>query len=175
MKWKQLLNSLLLFTAVLAAVGVVGYVIIPSWTVTASAVSSGSPQQIWAWYTDPADVPQWDHLVKQVIAHGPFKVNTQGENIPYSGPVMHWTLTEVSVNKSYTETSRLPLATLEATHVVSVQDSVTHITHGITVHGPAAWLYRLLFRKQIDDGMHQAITDLAAGAASGLPHAGGRR
>ena len=110
-----------------------------------------------------------------MIAHGPFEVDTKGENIPYSGPVMHWTLTQVSVNKSYTETSGLPLATLEATHVVFVQDNVTHITHGITVHGPAAWVYRFLFRKQIDDGMRQAINDLAAGARNALPHTGDGR
>lgn len=174
-KWKQVVKGFLLFVGFLAAVGVVGYLIVPSWTVTASTVSSASPQQIWAWYTDTPDVPQWDHLVKQVIAHGPFEANTQGENIPYSGPVMHWTLTQVAVNKSYTETSRLPLATLEATHVVSVQDNVTHITHGITVHGPTAWVYRFLFRKQIDDGMRQAIKDLAAGAPNGLPHSGAGR
>lgn len=88
---------------------------------------------------------------------------------------MHWTLTQVAVNKSYTETSRLPLATLETTHVVSAQQNITHITHGITVHGPDAWVYRFLFRKQIDVGMRQAINDLAAGAPNGLPHTGGGR
>lgn len=175
MKLKRVVRGFLLFAGFLAAVGVVGYLIVPSWTVTASTVSTASPQQIWAWYTDTQDVPQWDHLVKHVIAHGPFEVNTRGENIPYSGPVMRWTLTQVVVNKSYTETSRLPLATLEATHVVFVQDNITHIKHGITVHGPAAWAYRFLFRKQIDDGMLQAINDLAAGAPNGLPHTAGRR
>jgi hypothetical protein len=168
-------KEFIFLVVVLVAVGIVGYAIVPSWTVMATAVSSASPQQIWAWYIDTPDVPQWDHLVKQVIAHGAFELGTQGENIPYSGPVMHWTLTQLAVNRSYTETSRLPFATLEATHVISVKDNVTQITHGITVYGPAAWVYRFLFRKQIDDGMRQAIHDLAAGAPRGLPHTGGGR
>ena len=82
---------------------------------------------------------------------------------------MRWILTEVSVDKSYTETSHLPLATLEATHVIAVHDQATYIMHGITVHGPAAWIYRLLFEKQIASGMKQAIDALASGAPNGLP------
>lgn len=148
-----------------------GYMAVPSWTVSASAMSKATAHQIWAWYTDTAEVPRWDPLVKEVISHGPFQVNTQGENIPYSGPAMRWTLTEVSVDRSYTESSRLPLATLEATHTISSQDHITKIEHGITVHGPAAWVYRILFGRKVEVGMRRAIDLLAAHASDGSPDA----
>ncbi len=147
----------------------IGYAVVPEWSVTAAEVTEATPEQVWAWYVDTPDVPKWDHLVKQVVTHGAFQVGTTGENIPVSGPPMSWILTEMQQDRSYTEVSKLPFATLEANHLLKPQGSSTRIEHGITVRGPAAWIYRILFRTKISNGMMDAMHALATGAPRGLP------
>ena len=53
---------------VLASIEMIGWLAIPSWSLTSSATTSARPDQVWAWYEDTRDWPHRDHLVDKVDA-----------------------------------------------------------------------------------------------------------
>lgn len=154
--------------AVLLGIEMVGWWAIPAWSITASSVSRATPQQIWSWYADTRDWPNWDHLVNRVESKGPFVTGTVGIS-QSSGLTSSSKLADVRENISYTEILRLPLATLTATHELLPTPQGTRIKHGIRVAGPAAWVLYLVKREQLQQGMNEAMHRLATHAADGLP------
>ena len=152
----------------LLAIELTGWLILPSWSIAASAVSPARPQQIWDWYVDTRDWPHWDHLVDAVESNGPFASGTTG--ISRSGGLtMRSELSDVRSPDAYTEVLRMPLATLTATHALTPTREGTRIEHGMKVEGPAAWILFVLQRRVLQDGMNDAIHRLAMHAADGLP------
>lgn len=150
---------------------IVGSVITPSWRVDASELSDATPKQIWAWYADADRTPNWDHLVKVRLINGPFAAGTNGSNQGNGGPPFPWTFTEVVTENHYTEVTRLPLANLTATHVLTPVAGGTRIDHALIVAGPLAWVYRLAFYGSFKPGIQSAVHRLAVGAAHGPPPA----
>lgn len=154
--------------AVACGVELPGWLILPSWSIVASAVSPASQQQVWDWYVDTQDWPHWDHLVDAVESTGPFRSGTTG--VSRSGGLnMKSELADVRGPDAYTEVLRMPLATLTATHALTPTQEGTRIEHGMTVDGPAAWILFILKRGELQAGMNDAIRRLAMHAADGLP------
>jgi hypothetical protein len=148
---------------------IVAAAIRPTWTYSVSRVSDATPAQIWAWYADTNDVPKWNPLLKGVVMHGSFAAGGWGQDIPTVGPTMDFTLTSVLAPQTYTESINLPMASVESSHVLTTVGNQTRIQHGMTMTGSMAWAYELFLRKKIEAGMNQAIDNLAANAAHGLP------
>ena len=146
-----------------------GALLVPSWQVDASEVSHATPAQIWVWYSDAGRTPNWDHLVKIRAIKGPFATGTPGSNQGNGGPAFPWTFTDVVTDQHYTEVTRLPLATLTATHVLTPVVGGTRIDHALIVAGPLAWLYRLALGSSFQTGIHEALHRLATGAPHGPP------
>lgn len=157
--------------AVLAIVELVGWVTMPTWQVVASEVSPASPSQIWRWYDDSSRTPNWDYLVERRTVSGPFQTGTHGANKAVGGPSFPWVYTDVRTDHGYTEVTDLPLATLTATHELSVTQNGTRIDHALVVAGPLAWLFRFALYNQFEQGIHAAMHRLATGAALGPPPA----
>ncbi len=152
--------------AVLVATEISGWVAVPSWSISSSAVSRATPQQIWAWYEDTKDWPNWDHLVDQVQTDGPFETGTLGKSSS-GGMSVTSELTDVREYRCYTENMRLPLATLTATHELVHTTTGTRNEHGIEIKLPGAWIFYLLKRRTLQDGMDDAMRRLTAHAADG--------
>ncbi len=148
---------------------IAGAVLTPSWRVDATEVSPATPEQIWVWYSDAERTPNWDHLVTVRAINGPFATGTAGSNQGTDGPAFPWTFTDVAPNRHYTEVTRLPLASLTATHVLTPVANGTRVDHALIVAGPLAWLYRIVFYASFEAGIHEALHRLAAGAAQGPP------
>lgn len=155
----------------LLLITLVGAMLTPSWRVQASEISRASPRQIWAWYANSGRTPNWDHLVSVRTMAGPFATGTRGSNRGESGPAFAWIFTDVVTNDHYTEVTKLPLATLTATHVLTPVPNGTRIDHALIVAGPFAWLYRFLFYSSFEPGIHSALHRLASGADHGPPPA----
>lgn len=154
--------------ALLLGIEVAGWVVLPSWSIAASAVSPATPRQLWAWYADTRDWPHWDHLVDRVDAEGPFMTGTVGSSRS-GGLSMRTELVEVREPAGYTERLRLPAATMTTTHVLTRTAGGTRIDHGIAVDGPGAWILFLVEREALRQGMDDALRRLATRAADGLP------
>jgi hypothetical protein len=156
--------------AIIGALGLMaGAVLAPSWRVEAREVSRATPEQIWLWYTDSRRTPYWDHLVTSRKIHGPFATGTTGSTQGNGGPAFPWVFTDVVTDNHYTEVTRLPLARLTATHVLTPVANGTRIDHALIVTGPLAWLYRLAFYRSFESGVQSALHRLATGAAQGPP------
>lgn len=162
-----------LFAAV-AVVETAGWLALPSWSIAASGVSRATPQQVWSWYADTQHWPDWDHLVDQVQSDGPFVTGSIGKSIS-GGMSVTTELTDVRENRGYTEVMHLPLATLIATHELVPTTAGTRIEHGIKIKGPGAWIIYLLKRRNLQEGMNDAMQRLAARAADGPAFAACRK
>jgi hypothetical protein len=155
--------------AVLLVIESIGYAAVPSWSARRSADSSASASQVWRWYADPADWPNWDRLVQRVTPNGPFADGTTGWNLS-NGIPMSSTLFDVVPNHRYVEVIQAPLATLTATHDIdALPGGGTRIDHGMIVSGPLAWLYAFAARASLVDGMQQALQRLATHASQPPP------
>ena len=154
--------------AVSLAIELTGWLVVPSWTIAASAVSPATQPQVWSWYVDTRDWPHWDHLVDAVESSGPFTSGTTGSSRS-GGLTMRSELTNVQSGRAYTEVLHMPLATMTATHALTPTEEGTRIEHGMKVEGPAAWLLFVLKRRELQAGMNDAIQRLAMHAADGLP------
>lgn len=148
---------------------IAGAILVPSWRVDASEVSAATPGQIWIWYSDAGRTPNWDHLVKIRAINGPFATGTAGSNQGTGGPAFPWAFTDVATDRHYTEVTRLPLASLTATHVLTPVAIGTRIDHALIVAGPLAWVYRIGFHASFETGIHEALHRMAMGAAHGPP------
>ena len=156
------------FLAVSLGIELTGWLVLPSWSIAASAVSPARQQQVWDWYVDTQDWPNWDHLVDEVESTGPFRSGTTGVSRS-GGLTMRSELADVRGPDAYTEVLHMPLATLTATHALMPTQEGTRIEHGMTVEGPAAWILFVLKRREMQHGMNDAIHRLALHAADGLP------
>lgn len=141
----------------------------PSWSYSVTRMSNATPAQIWAWYADTNDVPKWDPLIKGVVLHGDFSAGSWGEYIPAAGPTLPLSLTTVSRSQYYTQITKLPMASVESTNILTPVGSQTRITHSMTMTGTMAWAYELFLKGKIEGGMNEAIDNLAANANHGLP------
>lgn len=141
----------------------------PSWSYSVTRMSDATPAQVWAWYADTNDVPKWDPLIKGVVLHGDFSAGSWGEYIPVEGPTLPLTLTTVAPSQYYIQITKLPMASVESTHILTTVGNQTRIEHGMTMSGTMAWAYELFLKSKIEAGMNQAIDTLAANANHGLP------
>ena len=119
-------RPLMLFAAFLAVslgIELTGWLVLPSWSIAASAVSPARQQQVWDWYVDTRDWPHWDHLVDEVESTGPFRSGTTGVSRS-GGLTMRSALVDVRGPDAYTEVLHVPLATLTATHAEKLKRTI---------------------------------------------------
>lgn len=139
------------------------------WTFHHDQSTTATPAQIWAYYEATDIAPRWDPLIRQIQVQGPLAVGVQGINHPVGGGRFPFTYTEVTIDKSYTEVTRVPLARLAFTHDISPTPTGSIFTHGVIISGPLAWLYTLLLRRGYEKGIPQASRNLAALLEQGPP------
>ena len=137
------------------------------WSLEKTGTTTAAPERIWAIYEDTPSAPDWDPLVGEIRPDGPLTLGRTAHNKPRRGPAMPSTITECSAGSSYTETIRVPGATMAWTHTLSRTDSGTDIRHGVVCEGPLALVYGLLYRRSFDRGMRVALDNLIARAEAG--------
>jgi hypothetical protein len=147
----------------------VGYLVWPAWSVNASTTTPARPEQVWAWYSKPADNPRWNPLVKQVVVHGPFALGTTGADTWFDGSTIPWQIVRVQRVQGYTQIGNLPFAEVTSTYYLMRTPRGTRIDLAIQVDGVMAWFYGLTMRKEFDAGVNAATRNLAVVAARGLP------
>src|SRR6476469_5313645 len=109
-------------------------------TTEASALSTASPDAIFAHYTDVANWHDWDAGLERVTLDGPFAAGTAGTLQPTGGPVARFQLTQVVPGVGFSDRTviphpLLPLAIIEGVHELTVTPEGTRITHRMTGRG----------------------------------------
>lgn len=134
------------------------------WSIEVTGATNAPSRRIWAIYEDTDSAPEWDPLVGEIRPDGPLALGRTARNKPRRGPAMPSTITELTPNASYTETIRVPGATMAWTHTLTPVPSGTTIAHGIRCQGPLSPVYRLLYRRSFRAGMRTALDSLIARA-----------
>ncbi len=133
-----------------------------SWETTATATTSATPQQIWALWVDVSRWNRWDHEVMSSSLDGEFVNGATGMLKPHGGPTAKFVMTEVTPLVSFSDRSRLPLATLDFHHSVAVVQGVTTIKHRVVMTELLTPLFSRIIGRKIARGLPVAVNALAA-------------
>jgi len=75
-------------------------------------IISGRIEEVWRVATDVNRWPEWDPHEKAGEIYGPFIEGTSAYSKPRGGPGAHWTLTEVTENRSWSLINPMWIGTL---------------------------------------------------------------
>lgn len=137
------------------------------WSTEASAQTTATPERVWALWSDVEGWSRWDPDVVEASLDGRFSVGSSGVLKPKGGPRLRFSLTEVTVNHSFTDRCRLPLATLDFIHALTPASGGTVITHRVVMNGPLTFIFRRLMGSGIERGLPSAVESLARHAEVG--------
>ena len=109
------------------------------WTISATAVTSASPEQVWAIYLDVANWPRWDKGLAFYQPDGPFATGTAGILQPEGGPELPFSLTLVEPGRLFVDNTPIgPATAIIGRHELTLVDTGTQITHTVVIDGPDA-------------------------------------
>jgi hypothetical protein len=134
------------------------------WNYTAQVETNATPEQIWAMWKNVETWPHWDSELEWVKLNGPFEIGTKGRMQPSGGPVVDFILTEIQLNKKFVNRAKLPLTTLEFTHVYeanSEEKNCPIIRHSVAMKGLLAPLFGLIIGRKIKKHLRVAMEDLS--------------
>ncbi len=133
-----------------------------TWQTTASATTTAGSEQIWALWSNVSSWNRWDHEVVSSTLNGAFALGTTGTLKPRGGPATRFVITDIRPVVSFSDRSRLPLATLDFHHTLSVTDGITTIEHSVVMNGPLTPVFRRVIGTKIAKGLPTAVAALAA-------------
>jgi hypothetical protein len=139
--------------------------------ITATAVTTCSPAQVWTLLGDVESWPRWLPTVDSVTPEGPPRPDGPGVGSTYllrqpRLPRARWTVTHWRPGEGFTWVSHAPGITSTATHELVTVDGATRIDLGIEWSGPLAWLLRLLYGRLTQRYVDTEAAALADGCRS---------
>jgi len=120
-------------------------------------------ENIWELWSNPTTWHAWDGEVKFASVHGNFVQGAKGVMQPVSGPKVAFEPTHVDINDSFTNRAKLPLATLDFSHVYvpsSAEGAPARITHRVEIRGLFAPLFGFLIGRGVKKHLRVAMLKL---------------
>lgn len=102
----------------------------------------------------------WDESVQSAGLHGEFKVGTSGTLKPSNGPKANFTLSEVTINQSFTTKTKLPFCILVFEHALSETEHGVQAIHHVYFTGALAFVFAKLIGSSIKKDLPQALQGL---------------
>ncbi len=118
-----------------------------------------APEQIFPFYESVSEWSSWDPDVKSSSIDGDFKTGTKGSLKPANGPEAKIELTEVTRNKTFTATSKLPLCTMSFRHELVPISEGTEVTHKFIFSG----FFSPLFGRLIGSSIKKSLPNTMLG------------
>ncbi|WP_051551393.1 SRPBCC family protein [Nocardioides sp. URHA0020] len=103
--------------------------------------STAHPDAFFARWIDHDSWPQWSPDTEWVRVEGPVRTGTRGRLKPAGGPAVRFTVSACEPGREYTDTTRLPGATLVFQHTAEPTEAGTELGVLVTMSGPLAWLW----------------------------------
>ena len=94
-----------------------------------------SPSVVFEKYKNVESWKNWDFDVKESKLFGEFKTGSFGVLVPVKGPKAKIKLTEVTLNKSFTSQTKLPLCIMEFYHQLEDLGESTKVIHSVSFSG----------------------------------------
>lgn len=135
-----------------------------------SAVSTASPEVVWAHYADVSRWLTWDEALEQVRLEGPFAAGTTGQLTVAGQPPLAFTLTEVTNGHMFITQTRLGPVGVTVRHTLERLFGGCRIVHELEVSGPDAggWSARLAPSVQQGVARLARLTSPAQGRLGGV-------
>lgn len=102
----------------------------------------------------------WDESVENADLEGEFKIGAFGSLKPISGPKGTFTLSEVTLNQSFTTETKLPFCLITFEHSLREIESGIHVIHRVNFTGALSCLFSRLIGSSIKKGLPQAMQGL---------------
>ena len=119
-------------------------------------INDVSPQQVWALWSNMEKRHLWDDDTEWAKMHGEFKAGNTFIFKIKGGPKLKMSITESTVNKSFTDSFKFPLATLYGIHEMIPTDFGLEIKTTMVTEGLLAWLWqKLVVNKIVQSLPHQ--------------------
>ena len=125
-----------------------------------------TPEQIFTIYENVSEWSSWDPDVQSSSIDGKFKAGAKGKLKPTKGPEAKIDFTEVTRNKSFTTTSKLPLCTMSFEHELASTSEGTEVTHKVAFSGLLSPVFGRLIGRGIKKGLPATMLGLRNAAES---------
>lgn len=126
-----------------------------------TAVSTATPADFFARWTDHQTWSQWDTDTDWVQLDGPVARGATGTLKPSGGPKTRFTIHELIPDREYTDRTKLLGATLLFRHVAEATKDGTRLEITVTLDGPLAGLWaRILggdFATSAPEGLRRLV------------------
>lgn len=106
-------------------------------------------EAVWAAWADVNNRHLWDIDTEWAKLDGPFNLGAIFYMKPKGGPKIKMHITETTVNKSFTDTWKLPFARLDGIHTMESTPEGLKLTTSIKITGLFSWFLRKIFGEKI--------------------------
>ncbi|EKD94064.1 MAG: hypothetical protein ACD_28C00001G0014 [uncultured bacterium] len=130
------------------------------WTAQHSLIVKSTPEKVWQVWRDVEHWNSWDASIQWSKMEGPFEVGTKGVVKAQNGPAARFKITECTLKRSFTTSSRLPLATLHFIHTLKPTKAGVELIHTIEMVGPLTFFFARCLGKSLAEGVPKAMRKL---------------
>lgn len=120
------------------------------WTKSYSKTYQGvKKEDIWRAWADVNNWPKWDRELEYCKLEGAFETGRQFILKPLGGPKVKILLSEVIINRKFTDYCKFFGATMHDDHLLEDTADGLRITNTITVKGPLSFIWANLVAKKV--------------------------
>lgn len=131
------------------------------WTKSYSKIFQDiSKEDIWGAWADVNNWPKWDKELEYCKLEGSFEVGRQFILKPVGGPKVRIVLSEVLINKKFTDYCKFFGATMYDDHLLEDTSDGLRISNTITVKGPLSFIWANLVGKKVASSVPHSMQAL---------------
>lgn len=119
-----------------------------------------SKEQIWQIWLDVENWNKWDKDVEWSKIEKDFSIGQKGILKPTGGPKTKFVFTELTLNKSFTTQSSLPLTKMDFVHTIKEKNGELFLTHSIVFSGFLSFIFAKLIGEKSAKGLPIAMKNL---------------
>jgi len=128
------------------------------WTKSYSLTTKeATKEQMWKLFSDVNNWHSWDKGIEYAKMSGSFEKGNSFELKPKGGPKVKIQLVETTINKSFTDFTKFPLAKMYGEHRFEETPEGLKITTTMSITGPLAFLWRRIVAQNIADSLPEEM------------------
>ncbi|MDX1957477.1 MAG: polyketide cyclase/dehydrase and lipid transport [Leptospiraceae bacterium] len=136
------------------------------WFTEVSLETKANKEEIWALWADVENWNTWDSEIEYSKLEGNFQKDTFGILKPKDGPKTRFQVTGLEYLKGFSDSTKLPLCTLDFFHSITEKENGLVVTHRVEIRGALTFLFSRVIGKNIEKGLPIAVQKLISIAES---------
>lgn len=135
-----------------------------TFTAEHSLVTTATPEQLWARWTDERYWGEDDPGVEWARFDAAPATGVTGRVKNHGTPAQRFVFTDVRTHQRMDFAIRLPFATLSITHQMAPENAGLRSTHGIVIEGPLSGIYGALVGRKLAGELPEVVRKVVDGA-----------